>query len=92
MSHAFPRLAVTPPAFCRSKILRTELTRFFPHSTFNTKDRYLSEDELIDFLQEAQGALIGRDPVTERVLRAHPQLRVISKYGVGLDNIDPEAL
>jgi phosphoglycerate dehydrogenase-like enzyme len=87
-----PKIAVTPPAFCKSKTLRDEVSRLFPQSTFNDKGRYLSEPELIEFLQDAEGAIIGRDTVNENVLQTLPRLKIIAKYGVGLDTIDQEAL
>lgn len=87
-----PKIVVTPPALCKSVALRGKLSRLFPQTTFNDKGRYLSETELIDFLQDADGAIIGRDTVTENVLQALPKLKIIAKYGVGLDNIDQEAL
>ena len=87
-----PKIAVTPPAFCKSALLRDELSRSFPQSTFNDKDRYLSESELIEFLQDADGAIVGRDPVNETVLQSLPQLKIIAKYGVGMDTIDQDAL
>jgi phosphoglycerate dehydrogenase-like enzyme len=34
------------------------------------------------------GVLAGSEPYTEAVLRANPQLRVLSRYGVGFDAID----
>jgi D-3-phosphoglycerate dehydrogenase len=86
------KIAVTPPAFCKSDLHRGELTRSFPNTTFNEKDRYLTEPELIEFLQDAQGAIIGRDPVNENVLKSLPKLKIIAKYGVGLDNIDQDAM
>ncbi len=86
------RIAVTPPAFCKSDLLRDELTRSLPNAVFNEKDRYLTEPELIDFLQDAEGAIIGRDPINDGVLKSLPKLKIIAKYGVGLDNIDQQAL
>lgn len=35
-----------------------------------------------------QALLVGVDPVTERVMEAAPELKVIAKHGVGVDNID----
>ena len=87
-----PRVAVTPPAFCKSQSLKTELLGHFPNAVFNEKDRYLSGPDLVDFLTDADVALIGRDPINTELIRSLPKLRMISKYGVGLDNLDPEAL
>ena len=87
-----PRVAVTPPAFCKSQSLKTELLGHFPNAVFNEKDRYLSGSALVDFLTNADAALIGRDPINTELIRSLPKLRMISKYGVGLDNLDPEAL
>ena len=87
-----PRVAVTPPAFCKSQSLKTELLGHFPNAVFNEKDRYLSGSDLVDFLTDADAALIGRDPINTELIRSLPKLRMISKYGVGLDNLDPEAL
>jgi D-3-phosphoglycerate dehydrogenase len=59
---------------------------------FNDKGRYLTEDELIRFAGEADALLVGRDGITGKVLSALPQLKIIAKYGVGLDTIDQDAL
>ena len=87
-----PRVAVTPPAFCKSQSLKTELLGYFSNAVFNEKDRYLSGPDLVDFLTDADAALIGRDPINTELIRSLPKLRMISKYGVGRDNLDPEAL
>ncbi len=60
----------------------------FPNTVYNEKNDYLSESELIEFLKDADAAIIGRDSVTKATLEALPQLKIISKYGVGLDNLD----
>ena len=87
-----PVIAVTAPAFCRSKALRDELTVLFPSSVFNPSSEYFSEDDLIRFLSNAEAAIVGRDPVTEKVIASLPDLRIVAKYGVGLDNINSSAL
>ena len=51
----------------------------------------LTEDELIDLLPEIDGIIVGDDPISERVLSSAPRLQVISKWGVGIDNIDLRA-
>jgi len=48
----------------------------------------LTEEELIDLLPGVDGIIVGDDPLTDRVLRRADRLRIISKWGVGIDNID----
>jgi phosphoglycerate dehydrogenase-like enzyme len=86
------RVVVTPPAFCKRESLRAELSQYFPDTIYNQKDRYLSMPELVDFLGDADAALIGRDLINAELIRSLPELRMISKYGVGMDNIDEDAL
>jgi len=92
MMQKTPRVAVTPPPICNSATLRNELSDLFPQPLFNDTGRYLTEDELIQFAGEADALLVGRDRITDKILSALPQLKIIAKYGVGLDNIDQEAL
>ncbi|MEI7671659.1 MAG: phosphoglycerate dehydrogenase [Deltaproteobacteria bacterium] len=49
------------------------------------------EDELIELLREVDGVIVSSDPFTARVLDASPQLKVISRTGVGYDAIDVKA-
>lgn len=51
-----------------------------------------TEDDLIDLLRGADGAEVGVMPLTSRrVLEACPDLKVVSRMGVGVDSIDLEA-
>jgi D-3-phosphoglycerate dehydrogenase / 2-oxoglutarate reductase len=51
-----------------------------------------SEDELIRAARGADALLVStREAVTRRVLENIPGVKVISRYGVGLDNVDLEA-
>jgi D-3-phosphoglycerate dehydrogenase / 2-oxoglutarate reductase len=51
-----------------------------------------SEDELISAARGADALLVStREAVTRRVLENIPGVKVISRYGVGLDNVDLEA-
>ena len=74
------RVAVTPPAFCKSELLRFELAKYFPNTIFNQKDRYLSMPELVDFLVGADVAVIGRDLINAELIRSLPKLRMISTF------------
>lgn len=50
-----------------------------------------TEEEMIDLLRGIDGAIVSMDPFTARVLAAAPQLKVISRTGVGYDAIDVKA-
>jgi D-3-phosphoglycerate dehydrogenase len=51
-----------------------------------------SEDELIRAGEDADALLVStREAVTRRVLESIPRVKVISRYGVGLDNVDLDA-
>ncbi|PIQ99428.1 MAG: hydroxyacid dehydrogenase [Nitrospinae bacterium CG11_big_fil_rev_8_21_14_0_20_45_15] len=86
-----PLIAVTPPVFSRSAILREELLQSFPNAIFNPKDQYMQGAELIEFLSQAEGAIVGRDHINAETLARLPRLKVIAKYGVGMDTIDSTA-
>lgn len=51
----------------------------------------LSEEELLQWVGNIDGAICGDDCFTERVMQAAPRLKVISKWGIGIDSIDREA-
>ncbi len=51
----------------------------------------LGEDELLNLVGDIDGAICGDDQFTERVLAAAPRLKVIAKWGTGIDSIDSEA-
>ncbi len=59
----------------------------------NPHRRKLNEGEITGILQEGgyQGLLAGLEPLNSRVFAAVPQLKVISRVGVGLDNVDQKA-
>lgn len=51
----------------------------------------LSEAELLPLVGQVDGIICGDDRITEKVLDAAPKLKVISKWGTGIDSIDKEA-
>jgi phosphoglycerate dehydrogenase-like enzyme len=81
-------VAVASRSFSRNLVLRGELTSRYPHSRFNETNRVLSGRELIEFLRGATKAITGLDVLDAAVFDALPELRLVSKYGVGLDMID----
>ena len=52
----------------------------------------LSEEELLAYAGQFDGTICGDDRYTRRVIQAcQPRLKVISKWGTGIDSIDQEA-
>ena len=52
----------------------------------------LSEARMLELVGQIDGLLCGDDAITrEVIIKALPRLRVISKYGIGVDKIDIEA-
>lgn len=55
----------------------------------NTLGRTMTEDEIAEYADaDVVGIIIGIDPLPGRVLERFMSLKAISKYGMGLDNID----
>jgi len=72
---------------------RALLEEFDPHVTLlvpPVSERF-SEEELLDCIGDIDGVISGDDAFTERVMEAAPRLKVISKWGTGIDSIDQEA-
>jgi D-3-phosphoglycerate dehydrogenase len=50
-----------------------------------------NEDKLLQLVSDVDGVICGDDQFTHRVLQAAPKLKVLSKWGTGIDSIDREA-
>lgn len=86
------QVAVTSRSFSRHPILRQELLDEFPDARFNDDGVSLNGDALIDFLRGADRAITALERLDISIFSALPELRVISKYGVGVDMIDLAAM
>jgi D-3-phosphoglycerate dehydrogenase len=51
----------------------------------------LSEKELLEWMKDIDGVISGDDEFTAKVLKSAPKLKVISKWGTGIDSIDQDA-
>lgn len=85
-------IAVTSRSFSRHPVLRQELLDRYHMVRFNDDGRSLRGDELVDFLQGCEKAIVALEPIDDAVLERLPDLRVLSKVGVGLDTIDVAAV
>jgi D-3-phosphoglycerate dehydrogenase len=57
----------------------------------NAFGRKLTEDEAIELLQDCVGVVAGTEQLSARVMEALPHLKIISRCGVGMDNVDLQA-
>lgn len=87
-----PRVAVTFPYFDFFPELREELSATYPGTRFPDHRGVLEGQELIDYLQGYDTAVIGVQRYDEAVLKACPELKVISLCSAGVDHIDPALL
>ncbi len=90
-AHNPSSVAVLSRSFSRNPILRAELLARGSNVVFNDVGRSLAGRELIAFVAPHEAAIVGLEPIDEAALAALPNLRILSKYGVGLDNIDLDA-
>ncbi len=58
------------------------------HCIQNARGRTLSGDEVIKLAKECDGIIAGTEPLSAAVMALCPQLKAISRVGVGLDNVD----
>ncbi|MCB1170852.1 MAG: phosphoglycerate dehydrogenase, partial [Leptospiraceae bacterium] len=83
---------MSSPSFCKNETLVSELLESFPEAHLNREGHILKGDELAEFLQGYEAIIVGTDPLDEAVISQLSELKFVSKYGVGLDNVDQEAL
>ncbi len=85
-------VAVTSRSFSRHPVLRGELLSRYENVTFNEDGRQLAGDDLVAFLRGHSKAITALEVIDEFILSRLPELKVISKVGIGLDMIDLTAL
>lgn len=86
------KIAVITPLFSRSTELMKALGNHFSDIKHNADNTLKTKADLIAFLQGVDGAIVGREEIDDEILSACPQLKILSRYGVGLDNLDLEAM
>ena len=87
------KILVTPTSFKPAKGMPAlELLRSFSENlVFNPGEKPLTEDELIPLLDGCEGFIAGLDFITRKVIENASSLKVISRYGSGIDRVDLEA-
>jgi D-3-phosphoglycerate dehydrogenase len=85
------RVLVTPTTFgLYDKRLRQELEAAVGEVIYNERGRPLASSELQELLPGCDGFIAGLDRVDSTALESADRLKVIARYGVGVDNVDLE--
>ncbi|MGE5581825.1 MAG: phosphoglycerate dehydrogenase [Bacillota bacterium] len=85
-----PKILITPKSFGNFKSKAYPLLEAKGYQIIeNNLGRTLTAQEIINFAaKDVVGIIVGVDPLTSLVLENCRDLRAISKYGAGMDNID----
>jgi len=85
-------VAVTSRSFSRNEVLRAETLERYSQVTFNDEGLSLDGDSLVEFLVGHPLAITALEKIDEDVLSRLPDLKAISKVGVGIDMLDLDAM
>jgi D-3-phosphoglycerate dehydrogenase len=88
MSISDKRVAVANITFSSNPDLKKRLEQYFPNSIYNENKTRLGNEELARFIDNAEIVVLGLEILNEDILAKNPCLKVIAKYGVGIDNVD----
>ena len=85
------RILITTSSFGKDDVSPLSLLQTAEYDiVINPYGRKLTEDEVLDLLLEIKpvGMIAGLEPITARVLQRTEGLKVISRCGVGMENVD----
>jgi D-3-phosphoglycerate dehydrogenase len=83
------RLLVTPTSYGKNDSrLKTELEALVGQVVYNPTGKPLSSAELAQLLPGMDGYIAGLDGIDANALKTADRLKVIARYGVGIDNVD----
>jgi len=83
------KIMVTPRSFSStSDKPKNLLEEKYSNIDYNDTGKPYSKEVMKEKIKNVDGIIIGIDPLDEEVLKEAKDLKIISKYGVGTDNID----
>ena len=85
-------VAVASRSFSRHPELRALVLERYSDAKFNDEGLSLHGNSLIEFLSGYEKAITALEVIDDSILSQLPSLKVIGKFGVGLDMIDLHAL
>jgi phosphoglycerate dehydrogenase-like enzyme len=85
------KVKVANVAFSKNNFLVSKLFEEFPDAEINFNGNRITYPESIDFFSDADAILVGLEKIDDELLSKLPKLKMIAKFGVGIDNIDIDA-
>lgn len=86
------KIAITTTSFAKHDMSPLDLLEKERISyLLNPHGRKLCEEEIMELIRGVDGIIAGTEPLTRKVLESTPSLKVISRCGVGMDNVDVTA-
>ena len=85
-------VAVTSRSFSKNEKLIKKLRSKYKKIKLNDKGLSLSGESLVSFCKDADKVIVGLEKFDSEILDNLPNLKVLSKYGVGLNNVDLQEL
>jgi phosphoglycerate dehydrogenase-like enzyme len=85
-------VAVASRSFSKHPELRSLVLKRYSDAKFNDEGLSLHGNSLIKFLSGYEKAITALEVIDDSILSQLPNLKIIAKYGVGLDMIDLHAL
>jgi len=82
------QISVLSPSFSKNAVLKEKVLKYFPNTKLNLDGKRFNQDELIEFIKDSDGVIVGLEVINKEVLKDCSKLKIVSKYGVGLNNID----
>ena len=84
-------IKVCSKSFSKNSNLRAQLLSQFPKAQFNENGVNFTTDTFAEFVGDSIAIIAGLEPVNTEFLNQCRDLKFISKFGVGIDNIDLDA-
>jgi len=86
------KVLITPTSFLKNPEAKAMVEAFADEIVYNPQSRPLEAEEILALLDGVDGYIAGLDYITADVIRRAPaSLKVISRYGAGVDRVDLEA-
>lgn len=86
------KVLVTPTSFSKyDRSLAKKLEDMVGEVRYNTSGKPLKEADLLPIIKDFDGYIAGLDEITSTVIEKAENLKVIARYGIGVDRVDLNA-